>query len=281
MKAILNVFLAFIAILIVSCGGKDKKHPAAPCDSLEAIYKLKTVTRLSDMKDADSVLFQGQNNKCYLVVSSKTELNSEQSEKLEGSSANCNPCDSDKFCGTDRNAAKNSVANAYTLIYKNLPAFIKSLPSDDEMGKTHFPEIRKDSGSKRVDEEKKNIHIKQSWIYAIAQQSDGDYRIIIGDSPDKSKAVFFNVAISALPEMKNSSYNRLHSARQEFKNFFGINNCCTIGKLFVFLTPVEIEFAGSLFFNKSGYDNKSEIGFKNLKPKTYWEIHPITKIKYL
>jgi len=72
----------------------------------------------------------------------------------------------------------------------------------------------------------------------------------------------------------------LSSARKDFKGFFGINNCKT-GVAYIFCTPVEIEFAGSLFFNKSEYDNKSDIGFNNVKPKTYWEIHPITKIKYI
>jgi len=148
-------FWHLLPFLIVACGGKDKKHTAAPCDSLEAIYKLKTVTRLTDMKEADSVLFQSQNNKCYLVVSTKTDLKNEYSEKSSISSTNCNSCDSDKFCGTSRRSAKTSVANAYTLIYKNLSSFIKSLPSDDEMGITHMPEIRKDSASKRVDEEKR------------------------------------------------------------------------------------------------------------------------------
>ncbi len=275
MKTILNLFLASIAILIVSCGGKDKKKVVSPCDSLGAIYKCKTVDRLADMNKADSVLFQATNNKCYLVVFDKKDIKEEQLLVIS------NPGDSDKFCGIGRRTAKTSIANAYTLIYKNLTSFIKSLPGDNEMGITHVPEIRKDSASKRVDEEKKNIHIKQCWIHAITCQTDGDYRIIIGDSPDANKSVFFNIAISGLPEKNNSSYAKLSKARQSFKDFWGINKNIKKCSAYVFSTPVEIEFAGSLFFDKYNFDKKSECGYKNFKPKTYWEIHPVTQIKYL
>lgn len=279
MKSLASVFLACLVIFLVSCGGKEKKPAVSPCDSLGAIYKCKTVNRLADMKNADSVLLQASNSKCYLVISDKKGIKDEQSEKA--SSVNTDPGDSDKFYGSDRKAARTSIANAYTLKYKTLTSFIKSLPSDDDMGKTHVPDIRIDTGSKRVDEEKKNIHIIQCWIHVITCQADGDYRIIIGDSPDASKAVFFNIAISGLPDKGKYAYAKLSKARQSFKDFFGINKNFKNGSAFVFGTPVEIEFAGSLFFDKYNFDKKTEMGYKNFKPKTYWEIHPVTQIKYL
>jgi hypothetical protein len=281
MKTLPSVFLACIVIFLVSCGGKDKKHAVSPCDSLGAIYKCKTVNRLADMNNADSVLLQASNSKCYLVVSGKKEIKDEQSENEKTSSVISNPSDSDKFCGIDRKTTRTSIANAYTLTYKNIVSFIKSLPADDDMGKTHVPDIRIDTNSKRVEEEKKNIHIKQCWIHAIACEADGDYRIIIGDSPDAGKSVFFNIAISGLPDKNNASYAKLSKARQSFKDFFGINKKIKTGSVFVFSTPVEIEFAGSLFFDKYNFDKKSEMGYKNFKSKTYWEIHPVTQIKYL
>ncbi|MGD0711705.1 MAG: hypothetical protein ABR968_11080 [Bacteroidales bacterium] len=274
-------FFSCLTLLIFSCGGKAKKYAISSCDSLEAIYKLKTVSRLAEIKDADSVLFQATNNKCYLVISKRTELKEEHFKGTNASFSSNNPADSDKFNGTERKAAKTSVANAYTLEYKNLTSFIKSLPSDSEMGKAHVPDIRTDSNSRRVDEEKKNVHINESWIYAISIQPDGDYRLIVGDSPDIGKAIFFNIVISGLPEENNSSYVKLSKARQTFKDFFGIKNNCKKSTVFILSTPVEIEFSGSLFFDKFNFDSKSENGYKNFKPKSYWEIHPITKIKFL
>ena len=280
MKSIVNIFLACVALLVVSCGGKEKKHYASPCDSLCEVYKLKSVTHLADIKDGDSAIFKAPNNKCYLVVSYKTETKDGQKDDAKVS-ATANPTeDCDKFTGTDRKAARTSAANAYTLLYKNISSFIKSLPGDDEMGKTHIPDIKIDSNSKRADEEQKNVHIKRSLIYAIALQADRDYRIIIGDSSDISKAEFFNITISGLPGKKSASYDKLSKSRQAFKDFFGINNCKR-GNAFIFVTPIEIEFVGSLFFDKYGFDNKSDKGLKEFRSKTYWEIHPVFKIKYL
>src|SRR5271157_6563794 len=114
------VFFACLTLLIFSCGGKDKKHLASPCDSLESIYKLKTITQIAEMKDADSALFQATNNKCYLVISAKKELKEEHFKGTSPSASSNNLTGSDKFSGIERKAAKTSVANAYTLEYKNL-----------------------------------------------------------------------------------------------------------------------------------------------------------------
>jgi hypothetical protein len=282
MRTITKLFLAYLAIFAISCGVNDKKRTASPCDSLEAKYKLKIITRLDDMKDADSAIFKAPNNKCFLVVADKTILEDEHSENLKSSVTPNKPYDSDLFDGTDRKDAKTSIANAYTLEYQNLTSFIKSLPGDDEMGKTHVPEISTDANSKRVDEEKKNVHIKQAWIYTFARQADEDYHVIIGDSPDLNKAIFFNIEISGLPDKSNASFAKLSKVRQSFKDFFGIKDSCKKGYTLAFInSPVEIEFSGSLFFDKFHYDHKSEIGYKNLKPKSYWEIHPISKIKFI
>lgn len=71
-------------------------------------------------------------------------------------------CESEKFDGSDRKAAKISVAKAKVENFNTLTDFIQTLPADDDMGKNHVPPIGTGPTSARVKEEQRNVHIKNA-----------------------------------------------------------------------------------------------------------------------
>lgn len=150
------------------------------------------------------------------------------------------------------------------------------------MGKTLVPPIDKSTTSKRVAEEKQNVHIKKAWLYTFKREGDEDYHVIIGSTANKNTATFFNIEISGLPATGTTGYTAVKSARKEFKNFFfGLNSSCQSSYAPGFMNnPVEIEVTGSLFFDKLHFDGKQSIGTGIAKPKSYWEIHPVSKIAF-
>jgi hypothetical protein len=181
-------------------------------------------------------------------------------------------CTSESFAGTDRKEAKTSIVKATDEVFNTLPALIKTLPSDDDM-RGYDPPISKDPSSARVEEEQRAVTVKTAYIFVLYREKDNDYHVIIGSNKDTSKAVLMNVEVSGLPGQSSSDYETLKTVRQAIMTKFG--KICSAKKLCID-NPVKIRISGSLFYD---IDHKpGKVGYHNLKPKTAWEIHPITEI---
>lgn len=226
---------------------------------------LDTLTQLSQL-NADKGFYKSPSGKIYKIRIEKAEWSDNDGVIEERGILNDNCLDS-LFSGHDRELAKTSIVAGRAKTVATVSDLIRLLPKDSVMRK----KVRKISP--RVAEEMKNIRLKKdTYLYAFAKEGDGDYHIIIGDHFIASKATFFNVEISGL--LTNNS--SLSDPRQTFEEHF-VGMCSS--DYIVFENPLKIDVQGSLFFDVS--HTKGQVGPKKLKPQTNWEIHPVSKIRFI
>lgn len=80
----------------------------------------------------------------------------------------------DSFKGTSRKAAKLTIANASTELFKDLKNLVNSLPADSTMVSLH-PPITTSSTSKRVSKER-NVRLR-AFLYAASREDDNDFQL--------------------------------------------------------------------------------------------------------
>lgn len=178
-------------------------------------------------------------------------------------------CSSDLFNGTDRREAKTSLASAHLERFNSLDSFLVTLVSDSIMRLNQ--QIKRSPENQRVEEENRNVALTNVYLYAIKREDDNDFHLIIGNKD----SVFFNVEISGLPDESKASYHRILKTRKQLEKQFGIL-CNSSYKKFIPALAIELE--GSLFFD---IDHKAGVvGPKGYKPKTAWEIHPVSNIVF-
>ena len=241
------------------------------CLSLYATHlKAQSVDTLNSLFNmtAEKFYYQTPTGKVYKFRLADADWVDEAEKTTKGISANC--LDS-LFGGKDRATPKTTFAKGKVKTFKTVSHLIKALPLDREMRKKV-----KRSTAVRVTEEQQNVRLKEdTFIFAFAKEDDGDYHVIIGDHKDVSKATFFNVEISGVP-IENAPA-KLISVYQVFNNRF--RDVCSPKYLVFDEEPLKIEVEGSLFFDVS--HQAGQVGPKNMKPLTNWEIHPVGKIKFL
>jgi hypothetical protein len=179
----------------------------------------------------------------------------------------------DDFNGHDRKAAKISIADAPTETFANVAGLIATLPSDATMKAL---DISMDADSDRVEKEKRNVSVR-GFIYAVKFEDDHDYHVILGLSPDAAQKVFLNVEVSGLP-LGGSHRARLKDARTAFKDFFKEHGDHFGSSYKKFHPPIPVRIEGSLFFDVD--HPAGVVGPTGMRPKTAWEIHPVTKIEF-
>jgi len=272
----------FVLLFLLSCGNSQKSK----------IVDHKTIQALDSLKDNDTVYFKSPDGKTYLVTKMVQALEEDydsiknndttQVRRLTATSNTGDvPCTSENFDGSDRKKAKLSFSSATEETFTNLAALVATLPSDQSMG-TLVPPITTGATSDRVKEEKRNVHVLHTYIFAFSREGDEDYHVIIGTTNNKNTAEFFNAEISGLPPSSSSSYTIIKNVRKKFKDHFGLNNSCQGGYVTTFINkPVEVELKGSLFFDELHYLHHTNIGTSTIVPKSYWEIHPIKDIVFL
>jgi len=278
MKKILFFFI-LAGIFLCSCvsgpGKSDKEKADTP-----KVKTFKTVQTLDSIKKGDTVMIV-LNGKKYQVTSVESEPEDESpapggKNMLKATKTN-KPCDSESFDGSDRKAAKLSIAPGTATAYNTLADFILSLPSDAVMGALH---ISTGPTSNRVTKEKHNVHILKAFIYTYTHEGDEDYHVILGTTDQPNSAKFFNMEVSGLPASNSSAYAKLKSTRDAFTGFFNIKGCVS-GYVPVFNPPVEVEVTGSIFFDALHYTDHTTIGPNGYHPSSYWEIHPATEIIFM
>jgi hypothetical protein len=182
---------------------------------------------------------------------------------------------SDNFAGTDREAAKLSIATAKMETFEDVSALIATLPTLDEMIKLN---ISQDPTSNRVPVENRNVHVS-GFLYAASREADNDFHLIVGLDPKTGKETYMTMEVSGLPPKKDPSYQALNGARTSFKTFFQDKNLPGAGYHF-YQPPIPLQAEGSLFFDVKHSKGQAP-GPPSLKSRmpTIWEVHPLSKIK--
>ncbi len=181
----------------------------------------------------------------------------------------------DSFRGTARRAAKLAIADAPREAFGDLPSLIASLAPDRRMS-SHRPPISDGPTSDRVDEEKRNIHVR-AFLYAASREDDNDFHLIIGSDRSAGPLKCMTMELSGLPPSRSRSFARLKAARDAYKAFFGTH---LPGTSYDFYDPpIPVEIDGSLFFDIT-HATGSRPGPASLRAfiPTIWEVHPITQI---
>jgi hypothetical protein len=180
----------------------------------------------------------------------------------------------DSFNGSARMAAKLSVAPGAPQSFSDLADVLSSLPSDASMRAMN---ISKASDSGRLAQEQGSVTVT-AFLYASSKESDNDFHCIVGRDPSKP-AKFMNVEVSALPPSSSEFFAALRAARNQFKTFFTSNGDALPGPGYdKFTPPIAIKVTGSLFFDVDHVP--PAVGPTGMKPKTAWEIHPVTDIQF-
>ncbi|HEX7174160.1 MAG TPA: hypothetical protein VF240_02585 [Pyrinomonadaceae bacterium] len=183
----------------------------------------------------------------------------------------------DNFTGTQRRAAKISIAKAPLRTYTDLKNLVRYLPTDESMIK-RTPKIGKTATSDRVEEEMRNVRVKV-FLYAASRENDNDYHLILGRDPSKTPELYITMELSGLPPADSTAFAKLKAARDAFKAHFASD---LPGKTYDFYDPPRpVEIEGSMFFD-IGHATGTRPGPRSLKSRmpTVWEVHPITKIVF-
>lgn len=187
----------------------------------------------------------------------------------------------DNFAGTDRKAAKLSIATAPMEIFQDVQDVIGSLVPESKMT-AHKPPIKTTATSGRVKEENRNVHVG-AFIYAASHESDNDFHLIVGRDPNALPEVYMTMELSGLPPASSASFMPLQTARDAFKAFFDQQAGGNLpGPSYDFYDPpIAVTVEGSLFFDMT-HASGSRPGPASLKSRmpVIWEVHPITKIMF-
>jgi hypothetical protein len=176
------------------------------------------------------------------------------------------------FNGTDRRDAKTSIGTGDVEDIGSLDDVLSGLKSDDEM-LNRVPPITRAADSERVDPEQRNVHVS-AFLYATKRETDHDYHLILGSQPSAASSQFMTAEVSGLPTEGDRA--KLTIPRQAFENHFASQ---PIGSNYrKFDPPIPVDITGSLFFDVDHLPG--EVGPDGMKPRTSWEIHPITKIAF-
>jgi len=255
-KLMAGVFL----FLAIAC--RQRPTPTDNDDSTKVqkpITRIDTVTTLTDQTDS-MLVFKSPNGKFYQVTID-SDTTAFTATRLD--------CTKDGFFGIKRKAAKTSIASGSASPYTVMSNFLKTLKPDSIMNK--HPLINSSATNNRVAEEKRNVKLTRVFMYAISREDDNDYHLILGDA----KGNYLTAECSGLPEQRSASYSRLEKPRNVLKSYFGSVCMANYRK---FNPAVEVEVTGSLFFDTD--HDAGTVGPLGMRPKTAWEIHPVTNIVF-
>ncbi len=248
--------------------------------ALYHLYYTDTITDLSLLKT--KAIYKAPNGKYYpvsveadeetLMPKLKTIVNTNsRGIKIKRAVANTICDNNNGFDGSYRKTAKISIAR-HPAASTNLLKLIKRLTAVDNTA------IQVSASSPRIIIEDSVVTLASVYLYAIARESDEDYHIIVGTSSNAATAKFFNIESSGLPPVTSASYNAIKTARQKVVAFLGGTERCVNGYI-KFSIPPKVKIIGSLFYDKQ---HEAKIpGPATSKPKTVWELHPITEFKIL
>jgi hypothetical protein len=183
----------------------------------------------------------------------------------------------DSFKGQDRLVPKTTIVDAEVEEFPTVAALLEQLLEqfpDDKMAGMGITR----STNTRVAPEKRNVRVT-GFIHAFKKEkNDNDYHVILGDGPDADNPVYMNVEVSGIPVGgTNDNRKKLVAVRDEFKQAFGLGRTGP-ANFFKPHEPIPVRITGSLFWD---VDHKpGVVGPAGMRPKTSWEIHPISQIEF-
>ena len=187
----------------------------------------------------------------------------------------------DNYAGTDRKAAKLSIAAAPMETFTDIADLVASLTPETQM-KNHVPKIKTTAASNRVAEEERNVHV-DAFIYAASRESDNDFHLVVGRDPQAGGEMYMTMELSGLPPSTASSFALLNAARNAFKAFFASEAGGHLpGTSYDFYDPpLAVTIEGSLFFDMT-HATGSRPGPPSLKGHmpVIWEVHPVSSIVF-
>lgn len=179
--------------------------------------------------------------------------------------------DSNVFKGHARAHAKTTIAHAKLEKLGTLAALVASIPTDAFM-LSYQPRIDRDTP--RVQEELRNVAVC-AWIVATKREEDNDYHIMLSDDSGK---IIFNAEMSGIPDTgSKANRKRIFSARATFESFVAEEGRKT-GNYTGWGDAVPVYVEGSLFYDTE--HKPGVVGPAFARPKSAWEIHPISKILF-
>ena len=189
------------------------------------------------------------------------------------------PIASTRFTGKDRAQAKTSIVVDHDVEeFASVKDLVARLPKDSAM-RHHDPAIEKrGTHARRVAEEKDDVRL-HALLYAARLEDDGDFHLIVGD--DGANPEYFNCEVSGLPAKSSRYFSRLRDARREFLDLLSDADEAIPGDDYKhFDPPLRIVVEGSLFFDVDhGAGQVGPLTPIRRRPKTAWEIHPVTSIE--
>jgi hypothetical protein len=249
-----NVFLQIILLGLLGLAFTNSRNyfpenSIMPPDTIKALIKQKPGTK---------ALFKAPDGKVYTVTFETPS---------EGLDKDALDCATDLFHGKARKVPKTTIVKTVpTENFTVLTKFLSGLPTDTSMINNKDIKNKPDI---RVSSEKRNVKLSNVFLIAVKRESDNDYHMIIGNGNN----TFFNTENSGL---LSTSPQKLKDVRAKMVKFMGGAFCSSMYQKFSPGIPIDIE--GSLFYDVE--HKPGVIGPANARPKTSWEIHPVTNIVF-
>lgn len=224
-----------------------------------------------------SLEIEGKKYPAHIIVGKYEKEDSKETKKsTTGNSSKCEKwgreCDGDIFNGCILREIKLKYVKAAYETFNTTKDLLASLTKGSTMLNGPLAQHRS-----RSSEESRNVIVKEAYLYMISKELDNDYHLILGDKPDYREANLFSAEISGLPEsITYEDYEALKRVRDKFKKDFSTpQNCNPTKKYTTDLTanPIKITIRGSILFDNQHKHGGS--GYKDVKTKTAWEIHPV------
>ena len=224
-------------------------------------------------------VFQG---KTYLAVDTNERGESEEKEeptRPEVGEARRRPNDGEHFAGTARRAAKTSFVSGAAQAFDSPGALLDFiLQGDDPSTNDAAMRATLNADSPRAPAERRNVTVA-AFLYATKKETDNDFHLLIGDSPNSGNARFITSEVSGLPVTTDASTPQFQRVRDQYKEFFRNTGQELPGSSYrIFADPVPVTVTGPIFFD---VDHKiGEVRSRNAIPETVWEIHPISDLVF-
>jgi hypothetical protein len=271
---------------------KFTKLPLTGKKAKAPLYPLQVGMPALDSIHDDSITFKGGRSTYRILRTTETDAYEKSdaavgfAQALKGqkqpstaaikAAAKKPPSTGDQYAGTDRMAAKLSIATGKMQTYSDVSQLIATLPSHDVMAALNIP-LGPTSG--RVAQEQRNVHIT-GFLYAASREADNDFHLVVGRDPKASgPAMYMTMEVSGLPPANNPAFAAINVARTAYKNFFGAK-LPGAGYDYYSTNPIPVVIEGSLFWDATHATGQAP-GPPSLKPHmpVIWEVHPITSIK--
>lgn len=198
---------------------------------------------------------------------------------MEAVAATANtPNPSDIYKGTQRKKAKISIVDGPIENFDSIGEFLDSVPLDEEMLELR---ISKSADSGRIDLEMRNVRFP-CFLLASSKPGDNDYHLILGDDPEEPSELL-NVEVSGLPLFprdddftSKADAERLRLVRQFYQSTMG--SLLPTSRYKFYFPGIDVTVTGSIFFDTA--HRPGQVGPKDLRPDTSWELHPVTFIEF-